>query len=142
MDRGGLREYRSIVKASDILPPELEPFWRLDDGRTALQRAEAYGIDVSLLEENLRLSPLERLRQNDRSLNEATALRQAYLMTHAHGAGGSLRCRSKNASKRRMTVSRVGSMVDSGVEGSTKNPCAPFFTGIHSTVVPTAVSTS
>lgn len=68
---------------SDQILPELEQFWRVDDGRTAIQRAEAYGIDVSLLEENLRLSPLERLRQNDRSLNEATALRQAYLMTHA-----------------------------------------------------------
>lgn len=67
---------------SDRILPELEHFWRVDDGRTAIQRAEAYGIDVSLLEENLRLTPMERLRQNDRCLNEATALRTAYLMTH------------------------------------------------------------
>lgn len=75
---------------SETLPPELERFWRTDDGLTAVERAEAYGIDVSLLEENLRLSPAERLRQNDRSLNEAEVLREAYLVsrerTDAHHA--------------------------------------------------------
>ncbi len=59
------------------LPPELERFWRTDDGLTAIQRAELFGIDLSLLEENLRLTPLERLRQNDRLLNEAEALQAA-----------------------------------------------------------------
>ena len=59
---------------SETLPPELERFWRTDDGLTASQRAEAYGIDLSLLEENLRLTPAERLRQNDLILNEAEAL--------------------------------------------------------------------
>jgi hypothetical protein len=53
---------------SEILPPELERFWRTDDGLTASQRAEAYGIDLSLLDENLRLSPAERLRRNDQAL--------------------------------------------------------------------------
>jgi len=61
------------------LLPELERFWRTDDGLTAVQRAEAYGIDVSLLEENLRLTPAERVKQNDRVLNEAEALRAAFL---------------------------------------------------------------
>lgn len=67
------------MEASETLPPELERFWRTDDGLTAVQRAEAYGIDLSLLEENLRLSPMERLRQNDLALNEAEALAEKYV---------------------------------------------------------------
>lgn len=63
------------------LPEELQRFWRTDDGLTACQRAEAYGIDLSLLEANLRLAPNERMAQNDRALNEVTALRQALLQT-------------------------------------------------------------
>lgn len=59
------------------LPAELEKFWRTDDGLTASQRAEAYGIDLSLIEANLRLSPAERLRQNDGVLNEVEFLRAA-----------------------------------------------------------------
>lgn len=50
------------------LPAELERFWRTDDGLTARERAAAFGIDLSLLDENLRLSPAERLRQNDEAL--------------------------------------------------------------------------
>ena len=69
----------------DSLPSELERFWRTDDGLTDIQRAELFGIDLSLLEENLRLTPLERLRQNDRLLNEAEAL-QAALATNAFTA--------------------------------------------------------
>jgi len=56
------------------LPAELEKFWRTDDGLTATQRAEAYGIDLSLLETNLLLSPAERLRQNDSVVNEVEYL--------------------------------------------------------------------
>ncbi len=67
------------MDASETLPPELERFWRTDDGLTAVERAEAYGIDLSLLEDNLQLSAIERLRQNDRAFNEAEALRAAYL---------------------------------------------------------------
>lgn len=66
---------------SETLPPELARFWRTDDGLTACQRAEAYGIDLSLLDENLRLTPTERLRQNDAILNEAEALRAALIAT-------------------------------------------------------------
>ena len=65
------------MDASETLPPELERFWRTDDGFTARERAEAYGIDLSLLEANLALTPEERLRQNDRILNEALALQAA-----------------------------------------------------------------
>ena len=63
------------VDTSESLPPELERFWRTDDGLTACQRAEAYGIDLSLLEENLRLTPTERLRQNDHALGFIESLR-------------------------------------------------------------------
>lgn len=61
----------------DSLPFELKRFWRTDDGMTDIQRAELFGMDLSLLDENLRLTPLERLRQNDRLLNEAEALQAA-----------------------------------------------------------------
>ncbi len=62
--------------------PELERFWRTDDGLTDIERAELFGIDLSLLDENLRLTPLERLRQNDRLLNEAEALQAALAESH------------------------------------------------------------
>jgi hypothetical protein len=71
--------YDGEMELSETLPPELERFWRTDDGMTAIERAEAYGIDISLLVDNLRLTPAERVRQNDRMLNEADALRKAYL---------------------------------------------------------------
>ncbi len=66
----------------ESLPPELERFWCTDDGLTAIQLAELFGIDLSLLEENLRLTPEERLRQNDRLLNEAEALQAALVELH------------------------------------------------------------
>ncbi len=62
------------MDSSETLPPELERFWRTDDGLTARERAAAYGIDLSLLDANLALTPEERLRQNDRVLNEALEL--------------------------------------------------------------------
>ncbi len=71
-----------LVESNETIPPELERFWRTDDGLTACQRAEAYGIDLSLLDANLRLTPAQRLRQNDAILNEAEALRAAYLRSH------------------------------------------------------------
>ncbi|MGH8048068.1 MAG: hypothetical protein ACREKL_12570 [Chthoniobacterales bacterium] len=69
------------MDSSEKLPPELERFWRTDDGLTACQRAEAYGIDLSLIDENLRLTPAQRLHQNDCILNEAEALYAAYSAT-------------------------------------------------------------
>ncbi len=59
------------------LPPELERFWGTGDGLTVIQRAELFGIDLSLLDENLRLTPEQRHRQNDLLLNKAEALRAA-----------------------------------------------------------------
>jgi len=67
----------------ELHPPELERFWRTDDGLTARERAEDYGIDLSLLEANLALTPEERLRQNDRVLNEALALQAALARSRA-----------------------------------------------------------
>jgi len=59
------------------LPPELERFRRTDDGLTAVQRAEAYGIDISLLEDNLRLTPSLRIQRNDQALKLVEELRAA-----------------------------------------------------------------
>ena len=70
------------MDTSESLPPELEKFWRTDDGLTASQRAAAYGIDLSLIDDNLRLSPSERMDRNDAILNEADFLRAAYLKSH------------------------------------------------------------
>jgi len=47
------------------------------------QAARDYGIDVSLLEDNLRLTPLERIRAHGRALNEALILRDAVKEQHA-----------------------------------------------------------
>ena len=55
----------------------LAPFWKTDDGRTASQRAESYGIDLSLLTENLRLTPEERIDQHQAALELASTLQQA-----------------------------------------------------------------
>lgn len=65
----------------ESLPPELEKFWRTDDGRTAVERAVAYGIDISLLDDNLRLTPSERMDRNDAAIKLAHSLKQA--MNHA-----------------------------------------------------------
>jgi len=67
------------MDASESLPPELEKFWRTNDGLTAAERAVAYGIDLSLIDDNLRLTPSERLARNDAICNEAESLRAAYL---------------------------------------------------------------
>ena len=60
----------------------LAPFWRTDDGLTPAERAEAFGIDLSLIEENLRLPPEQRLLQNDRILTETENLIAAHERTH------------------------------------------------------------
>jgi hypothetical protein len=65
------------METTDVLPPELARFWRTDDGLTACERTEAYGIDLSLLDDNLRLTPYERLRRNDEALRFAEELRNA-----------------------------------------------------------------
>lgn len=69
-------------------PPAIEeilaPFWRTDDGRTAAARAADFGIDLSLIEENLRLTPEQRILQNDLILTEAEQLIAAHERTHPH----------------------------------------------------------
>lgn len=54
----------------------LEPFWQTNDGRAAAERAQAYGIDLSLLDENLRLSPEERMDRNQAALELARSLQR------------------------------------------------------------------
>lgn len=41
------------------------------------ENAEDYGIDVSLIRANLRLTPEQRLRRHDRTLNTMKKLRAA-----------------------------------------------------------------
>ncbi len=69
------------MDVSESLPPELEKFWRTDDGLTASERAVAYGIDLSLLDDNLRLTPSERMDRNDSALHLVHSLEEA--MKHA-----------------------------------------------------------
>jgi len=49
----------------------------------AWSRAERLGIDMTLVEANLRLTPAERLRQHARALNTAVKLREAMEAAHA-----------------------------------------------------------
>jgi hypothetical protein len=51
-----------------LMPPDAGPAWRA---------AYAAGIDMSLIEENLKRSPWERLLANDRALALVRALQQA-----------------------------------------------------------------
>ena len=69
------------MDVSESLPPELEKFWRTDDGLTASERAAAYGIDLSLIDDNLRLTPSERMDRNDAAIDLAHSLEEA--MNHA-----------------------------------------------------------
>ena len=57
--------------------PELERFWRTDDGLTAAERAEAYGIDLSLLDVNLSLTPAQRLNRNASACSLVESLQKA-----------------------------------------------------------------
>jgi hydroxypyruvate isomerase len=55
---------------------------RSDTVLTARQRAEQYGIDVSLIDINLQKTPYERLQNHNQALKLATQLREA--MEHPH----------------------------------------------------------
>ncbi len=66
----------------DSIAKMLALFWRTDDGRTPSERAADFGIDLSLIEENLRLTPEQRILQNDRILTEAEQLIAAHERTH------------------------------------------------------------
>jgi len=61
--------------STHAIDPDL--FWRTDDGRTAAERAADYGIDLSLIEENLRLTPEQRIDRNQAALDLVKALQAA-----------------------------------------------------------------
>jgi hypothetical protein len=63
--------------SSPAIEDILAPFWRTDDGRTAAERAVDFGIDLSLIEENLRLTPEQRIDQNQAALDLIKALQDA-----------------------------------------------------------------
>jgi hypothetical protein len=50
--------------------------------QSAWEEAEAEGIDMSLIEDNLRKTPLERIREHDRALRLALKLRKAMQERH------------------------------------------------------------
>lgn len=52
-------------------------------GPSAWDVLEAEGVDLSLLESNLRKTPLERIRAHDRAVTTALALRSAMEESHA-----------------------------------------------------------
>jgi hypothetical protein len=56
-----------------VMPLDAGPAWRA---------AYAAGIDMSLIEENLKLSPWERLLANDRALALARTLQQGKTVNH------------------------------------------------------------
>ncbi|MEM6288460.1 MAG: hypothetical protein AAF845_15080 [Bacteroidota bacterium] len=47
------------------------------DRRAALNRAEAWGVDLSLLRERLRMTPAERLTRHAEALARVQAVRRA-----------------------------------------------------------------
>lgn len=55
-----------------VMPPDAGPAWRA---------AVEYGFDMSLIEENLKRSPWERLLANDRALALIRAIQQAETIT-------------------------------------------------------------
>ena len=62
------QETLAQINGKYVLPPEAGPVWRA---------AYEQGEDMSLLEENLRLSPWERLLANDRALALVRAVENA-----------------------------------------------------------------
>jgi len=56
------------MNGGELPVSDLEKFWRTDDELTAAERAAAYGIDLSLIEDNLRLSASERMERNEEAL--------------------------------------------------------------------------
>ena len=50
---------------------------QVKEGRSGWQIAEESGVDMSLIEANLRLTPQERIRAHNRALNTANQLRDA-----------------------------------------------------------------
>ena len=63
-------------------PPSLSAT-HLDEAERWLQEAEAFGIDLSLLWERLRLSSTERIERHAAALRFAEDLQDAVAATHA-----------------------------------------------------------
>jgi len=53
------------------------------EGRSPWNAAAAYGVDMSLIESNLRKTPQERIRAHCRALAAANKLRKAAKSRHA-----------------------------------------------------------
>jgi hypothetical protein len=71
-NKGKLKNF-SISNGMEASPARTST---LDVGGTALQRAEDFGLDLSLMQENLRLTPEERMLQNDRLVTEIEQFRR------------------------------------------------------------------
>lgn len=55
----------------------------MDKQGAVYEKAKAYGIDISLIRANLRLTPTQRLRRHDQTLTTMKKLRAA--MEKKHG---------------------------------------------------------
>lgn len=73
--------YGFHMESHDADVPRMQHFWRTDDGLTATERAEAFGVDLSLLAENLKLTPYERIQRNDRAVAEVERLAAEYVQS-------------------------------------------------------------
>ena len=54
----------------------------MDKPEAVHEKADTYGIDISLIRANLRLTPAERLRRHDRTLTTMQKLRKAMKQKH------------------------------------------------------------
>ena len=68
------KSFAMMPTNSPSLESILAPFWRTDDGKTAAERAKEYGIELSLIKENLRLTPEQRIDSSQEALDLAMAL--------------------------------------------------------------------
>jgi len=62
---------------------EFENFLNATKHMSAVQRAEAFDIDISLIDENLRLTPIQKIWQYDIALNQAEFLQASLNQTRA-----------------------------------------------------------
>lgn len=60
------------INGKYVMPPDAGPAWR---------EAVEMGMDMSLIEQNLKISPWERLLQNDRALALARIMERSRVIT-------------------------------------------------------------
>ncbi|MDT0630333.1 hypothetical protein [Rubrivirga litoralis] len=73
------------------------------DCQAALDRAQAWGVDLSLLRETLRLTPTERVERHQRALDLVTALLRSLAEAGADVGGvapATSRCRTARTRRR------------------------------------------